>query len=301
MKHPFRIPVQELAGPFITERATQAEREALTRPIKTGQYIQAAAIVLVVLAVVFKILGRYGFGIYLLILASALGMALFAAMYMNISQRKAARVLEQGCDPWRYAALAYEAALAMEKRTQVKQEVREMNCGIQVGSIALALCYMGRWEEGRLLAGRLLNCELTPLEAMNCRSVLMLYCYNRGDFEEMREQLQELRWAAEGIRGRRGERYRQRTLANGENFAAMAEALEAHDPEKALLLYRGMARAGETPLEQCVRSLNLGRLELQLGYTDQAAEHLRYAAEHGNRLYVADTARELLKTVEKCV
>ena len=299
MKRPFRIPVEELAGPFVTERASRADREALSRPMKTTLYIQIAAIVVVVLAVVFELTGRLGIGIYLLILASALAMALFASLYAGAAQRRVNRALLQECDPVRYAALTYEMALLTKDRPLVKQEVREMNCGIHTGSIAMALCYMGRWEEGRLLAERLLNCELTPMEAANCRSALLLCTYNRGEYTEMRDHLQELRWAAEEIRGRRGARYKKQVLARGDNFAAMASALQAQKPQLALKLYQDMARPGETPLEKCVRSLNLGRLELKLGYADQAEEHLKYAAEHGNRLYVADIAKELLKTLEK--
>lgn len=298
MKHPFRIPVSELAGPFIAERASAKDRAALAGPMTTAWYIQLAALVLVVLAVVFKLMGRYGFGLYLMILALSLGMALFAAIYAGTSQRRVGRILSQECNPGRYAVLAYELALMAEKRTQVRQEVREISCGLQVGSIALALCYMGRWEEGRLLARRLLSCELTPLESMNCRSVLLLYAYNRGEYREMNDHLQELRWAAETVRGRRAKRYKKEALARGENFAAMASVLQSQDLARALTLYRGMARPGETPLEKCVRSLNLGRLELQLGFRDQAAEHLKYAAEHGKYMYVADIAGELLNNPE---
>ncbi len=299
MRHPFRIPVQELAGPFVTLRASQADREMLIRPMQTALYIQIAAIVLVVLAAIFELMGRLGFGIYLLILAAALGMGLLAAVYAGLVRKRIVRVLMQECNPVRYIALSYELALFTQKRNHVKQELREINCGLQVGSIAMALCYMGRWEEGRLLAGRLLNCELTPMEAMNCRSVLMLCTYYSGEYRELREHVQELRWAAEGLRGIRNASYKKQILAKGENFMAMASALETQNPQLALKLYQDMARPGETPLEKCVRSLNLGRLELQLGYTDQAEAHLKYAAEHGKRLYVADIAAELLKTIEK--
>lgn len=298
MKHLFRIPVRELAGPFIGERASAKDREALARPMKTARYIQIAALVLVVLAVVFKLMGRYGFGLYLLFLALSLGMSLFAAIYAGTPQRRVGRILSQECNPGRYAVLAYEMALIEEKRTQVRQEAREINCGLQVGSIALALCYMGRWEEGSLLARRLLNCELTPLEAMNCRGVLLLYAYNRGEYQEMNDHLLELRRAAERVRGRSARRYKKEALARGENYAALAAAFWARDLEGALRLYRGMARPGETPLEKCVRSLNLGRLELELGDRDRAAEQLKYAAEHGKYMYVADIAGALLKNPE---
>ena len=60
------------------------------------------------------------------------------------------------------------------------QATREQFCGLYTAKYAMALGYMGRFEEARVLAGRLLRCELTPLEEMGCQAVLAFCHYHHG-------------------------------------------------------------------------------------------------------------------------
>ena len=44
---------------------------------------------------------------------------------------------------------------------------------MMAANFAMALCYMGRWEEARVLVSRLLRCEPTAVEEMRCHLSLI--------------------------------------------------------------------------------------------------------------------------------
>ena len=97
----------------------------------------------------------------------------------------------------------YESALRLQQARMPKQSVRERGCGMMAANFAMALCYMGRWEEARVLVSRLLRCEPTAVEEMRCHCVMVRYYSHHREAEALREALQDMRCAAAGMKGKR--------------------------------------------------------------------------------------------------
>ncbi|MBS6954726.1 MAG: hypothetical protein KH230_16015 [Enterocloster asparagiformis] len=287
----FRVPVRELLDPFYTERAGPHDLARFTRRTAIGKGMQAASIWLIVIFTAYELMSGLKLVIHLLFLALALVVGLAGPLVSRSGQRKMLGVMERRCDPALYAALMYENALELQRARMLKKSVREQACGVCAGNFAAALCYMGRWEEARELASRLMRCEPTLAEEMNCFHVMVRYYYHHMEAEALRETVQDMRWAAAGLKSKQA----RLLLRSAERLEEISRAFKESGLEAAYQVCRDRKPVKDTPLARVQQAWELGRMELALGRTEQATEHLAYAAEHGRDVCAAREARALLE------
>lgn len=289
MKRTFRIPVEELIGPFRGERGTPDTGGALGW-IKAGNALPFAALAFILAVTAAELMTPVGIVYHLIFLGLALGIAFAGVLLKRIGMQRIRARLVRDCDPGAYAEAMYGLALSVQKSRFPKQAVREQFCGLYTANYAMALGYMGRFEEARVLASRLLRCELTPIEEMGCRAVLASYDYHHGETEALWEELLSLRQAAQHVPGKAA----RPVLQNAERLMNISRVRSQEGAEAAYRLCLEEKFPDSGPLYQAVRSCTLGELALEAGRTREAEEHLRHAADRGNGLYAKRRAEELL-------
>ena len=290
MKRTFRIPVEELIGPFRGERGAPDTGGALGW-IKAGNALPFAALAFILAVTAAELMTRVELVYHLMFLGLALGIAFAGVLLKRIGMQKIRALLVRDCDPGAYAEAMYGLAVSVQRARFPKQAIREQFCGLYTANYAMALGYMGRFEEARVLAGRLLRCELTPLEEMGCRAVLAFYHYHHGETEALWEEFLSLRQAAQHVR----ETEARPVLQNAERLMNLSRVRSQEGAGAAYRLCLEEKLPDSGPLYRAVRSCTLGELALEAGYAREAEEHLRYALEHGNGLYAKRRAGELLE------
>lgn len=291
MSRNFRIPVKELLGPFLPEgEGERAPGMAWIQASRMLPLISLAFILVVTIAGMIKPAGLFR---HAALLVLALAITLAGRPLSQYGMKKIDGMLLHDCDPQAYMRAVYGLALNVQNMKLPKQAVREQACGIYAKNFAMALCYMGRWEEARLLAGRLLNCEPSPAEVLGCYQVLAYCCYNYMELEPMREAVQDMRHAARGI----GPKQARTVIENVEQLLAVCRARTEEGAEGAYRALRDMKPVGSAKFYLASRSYSLGKTEMELGMTGEAKKHLEYAASNGGCMYCAVHARELLQEI----
>lgn len=286
----FRVPVRELLEPFYTERVGPQDLARFTRRLTVGKMMPWFSLGLIVIMTAYELMTGLNLAMHLLLLAAAMGIAFMGTWVSGWGQRKILDAVERQCDAKLYGALMYENAVRMQRLSLPKKSVREQICGIYVSNFAVALCYMGRWEEARELVSRLMRCEPTPIEELNCCSVMARYHYHHMEPEALREAVQDMRCAANGLKPKQT----GLLLQNAERMEQIGRAFKEGGAEGAYQACLELKPVKNTPLARVQRAFELGRMELELGLTEKAESHLAYAAGHGKDLFAAREASRLL-------
>ncbi len=80
-------------------------------------------------------------------------------------------------------------------------------------------------------------------------------------------------------------------------FSSACELLRKKEYEKALVLLKSFKK--ETPLDKVCLAMLGARICLATGEKDKAREGFLYVTEHANKLYIAEKARKMLKSIEE--
>lgn len=294
MKQTFRVPVRELLEPFYTDRADPQDLARFTRWGAFGKMLQVAGLWLIVVFTAFELITGVDLKTHFLLLLLALGVSLAGFLLGLVGSNRILGVMEKRCDPRLYAGLMYESALRLQKARMPKQSVREGGCGRLAANFATALGYMGRWEEARELVSRLLRCEPTPVEELICHGVMVCYYSHHMETEALREALQDMRYAANGVAGGRT----GLLIQHAERTERISRAFQEEGLEGAYRACREIKQVKDTPLTRVRQAFDLGRMELALGRTGEAKKHLAYAAKHGKDLQMGREAEMLLKKLQ---
>lgn len=190
--------------------------------------------------------------------------------------RAAVRALDQECDP--------------EPLLEIAQKVLRQN------PKSLTYAIYGAYDL-LLMARKLEAVEwLVPLEN-NQRlwkngGLLSLYCISRAalsDVEEAAAWLDRLEAKAGKLPGVKQSLEQQRAC-----LALRREETEGLEP-----LFQAYLREAKVPRVILAWHSNLATLYLNQGRRDEAREHLRYVAEHGNKLAARADAENLLKQLDE--
>lgn len=294
MKQTFRVPVRELLEPFYRDRADPQDLARFTRWGTFGKMLQAAGLWLIVVFTAFELMTGVDLKTHFLLLLLALGVSLAGFLLGVVGNYRILGVLEQRCDPQLYAGLMYESALSLQQARLPKQSARERGCGMMAANFATALCYMGRWEEARVLVSRLLRCEPTAVEEMLCHCVMVRYYSHHREAEALREALQDMRNAVAGMKGKRTDLL----IRHAERMERISRARCEAGLEGAYQTCRNIKPVKDTPLTRVQQAYELGQMEFELGLEGEAGRNLAYAAKHGKDLQMGREAEMLLKKLQ---
>ncbi len=210
-----------------------------------------------------------------------------AASLARRNLRKIIDILENECDPEKYTAILQRMA-AIPNKDIFKNYITLKTC--------TGLVHMGRYDEAEKMLASLENAPAQSMGAANRyeyirnRSAILLRQGEYGKVEEEISQLADLHDVSRDARYKRNASYQIELY----NAVMLANQGKYRDAEEAL---KELYDTAANELQRVTAQYRLGEAYLKAGKKEKAREAFQYAAEHGNKLHMAEEAKVKLAEI----